>query len=105
MDMDVIGDFHYAEDEFKGPDDNLSDLEETETGTPDKEEAEDKDDEELMENFNFLSSRGLMKTSGENAGISEAGTAPPIPSENDEQTSGPPSPPQGETLPEPTAQS
>ncbi|XP_063599727.1 serine/threonine-protein phosphatase 6 regulatory subunit 3-like isoform X7 [Penaeus indicus] len=82
-----------------------SDLEETETGTPDKEEAEDKDDEELMENFNFLSSRGLMKTSGENAGISEAGTAPPIPSENDEQTSGPPSPPQGETLPEPTAQS
>lgn len=28
-----------------------SDLEETETGTTDKEEAEDKDDEDLMENF------------------------------------------------------
>ncbi|XP_069970890.1 serine/threonine-protein phosphatase 6 regulatory subunit 3 isoform X19 [Penaeus vannamei] len=82
-----------------------SDLEETETGTTDKEEAEDKDDEDLMENFNFLSSRGLMKMTGENAGISDAGTTHAIPSENDEQTSGPPSPPQGETLPEPTAQS
>lgn len=41
----------------------------------------------------------------ENAGISDAGTTHTIPSENDEQTSGPPSPPQGETLPEPTAQS
>ncbi|XP_069970889.1 serine/threonine-protein phosphatase 6 regulatory subunit 3-A isoform X17 [Penaeus vannamei] len=53
----------------------------------------------------FLSSRGLMKMTGENAGISDAGTTHAIPSENDEQTSGPPSPPQGETLPEPTAQS
>ncbi|XP_047486752.1 serine/threonine-protein phosphatase 6 regulatory subunit 3-like isoform X4 [Penaeus chinensis] len=52
----------------------------------------------------FLSSRGLMKMSGENAGISEAGTTHAIPSENDEQTSGPPSPPQEETIPEPTAQ-
>ncbi|XP_042877624.1 serine/threonine-protein phosphatase 6 regulatory subunit 3-B-like isoform X8 [Penaeus japonicus] len=83
-----------------------SDLEETGKGTADNSEATDKDDEELMENFNFLSSRGLMKMSDdENAGISDAGTTHTIPSENDEQTSGPPSPPQGETLPEPTAQS
>ncbi|XP_045614548.1 serine/threonine-protein phosphatase 6 regulatory subunit 3 isoform X7 [Procambarus clarkii] len=66
---------------------------------------EEKDQDDLVDNFNFLSSRGLLKNSDESSGSDEAGTTDPVVSKSDAVTQGDPSQEDGKTIAETPTQS